>query len=109
MLARHNRLTSSPDFQRVYSQGRPFKGRYGKLIVLNSRAKCPSRFGISVSKQVGGAVIRNKIKRQLRNILRSSTASATSGFDMVYVVWKAEVPFSDRSEEVSKLLALSLR
>ncbi len=42
-----------------------------------------SRFGIVAGKQVGNAVIRNRVKRRLRAILRERHARIASGFDIV--------------------------
>jgi len=42
-----------------------------------------SRFGISVKKALGGAVVRNRIRRRLREILRRNFLEIPSGWDMV--------------------------
>ena len=42
-----------------------------------------SRFGISVKKALGGAVVRNRIRRRIREILRRNTLEIPSGWDMV--------------------------
>jgi ribonuclease P protein component len=42
-----------------------------------------SRFGISVKKALGGAVVRNRIKRRIREILRRNTTEIPTGWDIV--------------------------
>src|SRR5579864_5943987 len=42
-----------------------------------------SRFGISVKKALGGAVVRNRIKRRIRDILRRNRTEIPSGWDIV--------------------------
>jgi len=42
-----------------------------------------SRFGISVKKALGGAVVRNRIRRRIRDILRRNKSEIPSGWDMV--------------------------
>jgi ribonuclease P protein component len=42
-----------------------------------------SRFGISVKKALGGAVVRNRIKRRIREILRRNRTEIPSGWDIV--------------------------
>jgi ribonuclease P protein component len=42
-----------------------------------------SRFGISVKKALGGAVVRNRIRRRIREILRRNSSEIPSGWDMV--------------------------
>jgi ribonuclease P protein component len=50
-----------------------------------SSAKSPSasRFGISVKKALGGAVVRNRIKRRIRDILRRNRMEIPTGWDIV--------------------------
>jgi ribonuclease P protein component len=42
-----------------------------------------SRFGISVKKALGGAVVRNRIRRRIREILRRNRSEISSGWDFV--------------------------
>ena len=42
-----------------------------------------SRFGISVKKALGGAVVRNRIRRRIREILRRNSSEIVSGWDFV--------------------------
>ncbi|MFA0814997.1 MAG: ribonuclease P protein component [Anaerofustis sp.] len=45
-----------------------------------------NRFGISASKKVGCAVVRNKIRRQIKEILRLNNAAFRNGYDIIFVV-----------------------
>lgn len=66
MLSKANRLSSERDFKRVYQKGRKFSGSffYGKFLA--NHAENP-RFGIVIPAKVSkSAVVRNKIKRQIR-------------------------------------------
>ena len=65
------RLSRSSEFQRVYRQGRSKANRY---LVLYSFARGEaadeaSRFGVSVGRKVGNAVVRNRVKRTIREAL----------------------------------------
>jgi ribonuclease P protein component len=44
-----------------------------------------SRFGLTVSRKVGGAVIRNRVKRWLREAVRHERSSVVGGWDVVIV------------------------
>lgn len=79
--ARKSRLSRSAEFDRVYRSGRSAQHR---LLVLyrfdrpeelrgeTSNSGVESRIGITVSRKVGGAVDRNRLKRQLREALQAS-------------------------------------
>lgn len=67
--AKRGRLSRAADFERVYRQGRSHGNRYLVLHAFPRETAEDSevpRLGLSVSRKVGGAVDRNKIKRLLR-------------------------------------------
>ena len=53
-----------------------------------------SRFGISVSKKVGNAVIRNKVKRQLRSIIDASKKNYQKNLDYIIIVKNGFLDYS---------------
>ena len=107
MFSTQHRLTSSQDFQRVYSRGRQIKGRSGKLVVLDRGDENPSRFGISVSAKVGNAVVRNKIKRQIRDIMGGCLSQIEHGYDVIYVVWNVDQDYPSLSSELQKMVKMT--
>jgi ribonuclease P protein component len=64
--AKRGRLTRSADFERVYRQGRSHGNRYLVVYAFPRTGDGEARLGLSVSRQVGGAVDRNRVKRLLR-------------------------------------------
>lgn len=70
MLAKEHRLTSSRDFKAVYAGGRTYVHRLLVLKVLPRNREQPSRFGFSTSSKLGNAVVRNRAKRMLREVVR---------------------------------------
>lgn len=91
-LRRAQRLRSSRDFQRVRAQGRRVSGA---LLMLGYVARATqgetdqtdamdyTRVGFSVSRRVGGAVVRNRVKRRLREVMRRRLAGIAPGYDLV--------------------------
>jgi ribonuclease P protein component len=71
-VQRKNRLSRSRDFDTVYRQGRSVSTRFLTLYWF-SRPEEPgeSRLGLAVPKATGSSVVRNRIKRQLREIWRA--------------------------------------
>lgn len=69
MMNKDYRLRNNQDFKAVYKKPFAFYNRDFTILVRNNDKKYP-RFGFSISKKVGKAVIRNKLKRRLREIVR---------------------------------------
>ena len=56
------RLRKDSDFRRVYKHGKSFANRYLVMYIMRNNLEY-NRVGISVSKKVGKAIVRNKVKR----------------------------------------------
>jgi ribonuclease P protein component len=85
-VQRRHRLSRSRDFDAVYRHGRSVSTRF---LVLYWFARTEdgdeSRLGIAVPKQLGGSVVRNRIKRQLRESWRSMLDRVPGGNDYVLI------------------------
>jgi ribonuclease P protein component len=80
---RGGRLTRSAEFERVYKQGRSTANRHLVLYDFPNPAAGDPRVGLSVSRKVGGAVERNRVKRLLRESF--SKLRLAGGHDVVVV------------------------
>ena len=85
-MQRRNRLSRSRDFDAVYRQGRSVSTRFLVLYSFTREdAEDEPRLGIAIPKKVGGAVVRNRIKRQLREIWRARLDRLPQNADFVLV------------------------
>jgi ribonuclease P protein component len=79
------RLSRSADFDRVFRHGRSHAGRELVLYVFPRGEAEPPRLGLSVSRKVGGAVQRNRVKRLLREAFALEGERLPAGTDAVVV------------------------
>jgi ribonuclease P protein component len=79
------RLSRSAEFERVYRQGRSTANRHLVLYAFPNPASERPRLGLSVSRKVGGAVARNKVKRMLRESFARLEPTLRDGHDVVLV------------------------
>jgi ribonuclease P protein component len=84
-MKRANRLSRSRDFDAVYRHGRSVSSRFLVLYWFPQEEAGSPRFGFSVPRSVGGAVERNKIKRQLREVWGARLERVPAGNDYVLI------------------------
>lgn len=94
---KRGRLSRSGDFDRVYRQGRSTGGREFVVHVFPREASLEApRVGLSVSKKVGDAVTRNRIKRVVRESVSSIEADLAAGSDLVITARPDAVALDER-------------
>lgn len=87
-----SRILNKNQFEHAYANGATF--HRGPIRIHMVENKLPhNRLGLSVPKRAGNAVMRNRIKRLLREAFRMMTDSQAQGYDMVVTV-RRHTPFS---------------
>jgi len=76
------RIRRHADFQNVYTHGTRIPGRYYTLFT-RPNGLAVGRLGIAATKRLGGAVVRNRAKRLIREVFRRNDIAP--GFDIVVV------------------------
>lgn len=67
-MKKYEVVKKNTDFNEIINIGKYLKNDYFKIYYINNDGEYP-KFGLAVSKKCGNAVVRNKIKRQLRSII----------------------------------------
>ncbi len=104
------RLHASREFQRVYKHGVRATGAWMTAVVLRQMQPKGIRLGLSVSKDHGSAVRRNKIKRLLREAFRLERACMPPDIDVVLIPRQNEAHASlvELRREVPRLVTQAL-
>jgi len=107
---REARLVRRGEFDAVYRAGKRRSSSHF-TVFFRANALPQSRFGFSIKKALGGAVVRNRIRRRLREIVRCHRGEIPVGWDIVIhpknVVAKA--PFAMLTSDLLRLLQSGAR
>jgi ribonuclease P protein component len=110
MLPQQSRMRRPEDFRHVLRTGRRAGGSVvaGHLLLVGSdgpvRSGDPAKVGFIVSRAVGSAVVRNRVKRRLRELMRRRVASLPGGCLLVLRAYPAAA--SARQEDLAADLDL---
>lgn len=102
-MSMDQRLTRAKDFAAVKRDGRAWSDKY-LVIVARQNDLEANRVGFSVAGRVGNAVVRNKIKRRLKEAVRLTPVQ--EGWDLVIIARKdsSSADFRGLSSSVTSLL-----
>ena len=105
MLKRINRLKKRYQFNYVYKSGEHYSGEHMVLYVVSSKTK-NIKVGLAVTKKVGHAVVRNKVRRRLREIIKTQVPNLKQNNNILVVAREniCSASFEKLSNEFSKLI-----
>jgi ribonuclease P protein component len=107
-LGRHQRLLKTSQFRAVYAaRARAGDGRV--VVYARPNGLGLTRLGLSVGKQVGNSVRRNRVKRLMREAFRHMRATFPAGYDIVIVPLPGEYSFEDVDQRLRNLVPAAIR
>ncbi len=101
------RIRAKADFQRVFANGKHRRTDHLKAVIHASGGEC-SRIGLAVSRKVGNAVVRNRLKRRLREVFRIHRQELPTVLDIIFIPRPgcSSIPFKDLAEQVRTLMGV---
>ena len=99
------RLTRTSEFERVRTEGKTWRGSLITLAVAPAVGEGPMRTGIIASRRVGGAVVRNRARRRIRDIVRKHQHEVIPSVWLVIIISAraARVSYSQLEDEYLRL------
>ncbi len=97
-------ITSTADYTLIHRKGKPWGNRVFVMKILANNKEY-SRYGFVVSKRIGNAVIRNRTKRLLREIMRQ--IELKPGYDIIFVTRAgiSDLGFHELKSSVMRLIS----
>ena len=122
-LRKHQRVKREAEFKKIMRKGKSYADQYLVMYVLESTleidsATCiakgvapfgkshPPRFGLSVDRRIGKAVIRNRIKRWIREVFRLHQSRLKESVEMILVARSSARELVDYYEMEKRILNL---
>jgi ribonuclease P protein component len=90
----HEHLRRPGDFRRVYDRRRSVSNNW-LIVYACENGLAYNRLGMSVSRKVGQATLRNRLRRLYREAFRLTKQEMPSGFDLVLIPRRSEEPSLD--------------
>ena len=81
-LSQRERVRRRADYQQIYDRGMKIHGKLFTLFTLANNLTF-GRLGIAATRKIGGAVVRNRAKRLIREVFRQNKLAP--GFDVVVI------------------------
>ena len=105
-MRRSLRLRRSVDFAQVRKAGRRYRHPLLSLAVF-ANGTIGNRYGFVVSRALGGAVSRNRVKRRLRSLMRHFHEWLRPGYDIVLIARPRLIgqPYADLQRIIAGMLA----
>ena len=102
-FGKDRRVLRRADYLDTYSSGRRYVGRWLVFFVRPARGPC-ARLGVTITKKTGSAVVRNRLRRRLRELFRRSPGFRAA-VDLVVNVRAGaeETEFTELSRDFEKL------
>ena len=97
-------IKSSDEFTEIINKGKSVKSKYYSIYYIKNNKS--NRYGITIPKKLGIAVLRNKTKRRVKNIIDNNKNAMQKGYDYVIIVKKGilDLTFPAMEEDLLKLM-----
>lgn len=84
------RIRKNMEFKKVYKIGKNYWNR-NLVLYVNKNKLDYSRIGFTVTKKIGNAVTRNKVRRKMKEICRLNFENIKPGYDLIFIAKKSVV------------------
>ena len=97
-------IKSSDEYTEIINTGKSEKSKYYSIYYRNNNKS--NRYGITIPKKLGIAVLRNKSKRRVKNIIDKNKNTIQKGYDYVIIVKKGilELTYLEMEKELLNLI-----
>lgn len=101
------RLRSNMEFKRVYNGGKSYWNRNLVLYVKKNDVE-NTRVGYSITKKIGNSVVRNRLRRRMKEIYRLNFDGVKGNYDLIFIPKRNTIDISYKELESAMLHILKI-
>lgn len=101
------RIRKNVEFKKVYKHGKNYWNR-NLILYVKKNDKKVTRVGYTITKKIGNAVTRNRLRRMMKEVYRLNFHNIKEGYDLVFIAKKKLVGISYKELESSMIHIMSL-
>ena len=101
------KLRNNMEFKKVYNGGKNYWNR-NLVLYVRKNNMINSRVGYSITKKIGNSVVRNKVRRRMKEIYRLKFNNIKEGYDLIFIPKKNIVDISYKELESAMLHIMKL-
>lgn len=83
-MEKKHRIRKNMEFKKVYKIGKSYWNR-NLVLYINKNKLNDTRIGFTVTKKIGNAVTRNKVRRKMKEICRLNFENIQPGYDLIFI------------------------
>lgn len=108
-MRKSQRIKKNEDFQKVFKKGKSVANRQFVVYCLQKPEQQEFRIGLSIGKKIGNAVMRNQVKRYVRQAFLELKEDVKGGYDYVIIarVPAAKLDFHETKKSIEHVLKVA--
>lgn len=108
-MNKRQRIKKNSEFQKVFKEGKSFANRQFIVYRYRKEGQTSFRIGLSVSKKIGNAVTRNRVKRYIRQVFLELRDDLHQDYDYVIIARKptASMDFHETKKSLQHVLKIA--
>jgi ribonuclease P protein component len=102
------RLKSNMEFQKIYNKGKNYWNR-NLILFVKKNDLGYTRVGYTITKKIGNSVVRNRIRRQMKEVYRLNFYRIEKGYDLIFIPKKniIDISFKELESAILHIMKLS--
>lgn len=102
------RIRKNMEFKNVYKTGRNYWNR-NLVLYVKKNGLNETRVGYTITKKIGNAVTRNKMRRRMKEIYRLNFHNIKEGYDLIFIAKRSivDIPYKELEGSMIHIMSIS--